>query len=131
MKLDADSMCTSSMRYTLNRPRLGRYWAFSSSSRVSSTRVREAASTSMRSMKRFSSISRQIEQVPAGRGGNPRLAVQALGENAGDGGLAHSAGAGEEVGVVNAPRIEPVAQRPDHVILADEAFEIPGTQPSG
>ena len=68
---------------------------------------------------------------PAGRRGYPRLAVQALGENARDGGLADTPGAGEEIRMVDAPRIQPVAQRPDHVILADKALEIPGTQPPG
>jgi len=59
-------MWTSSMRYTLKRPRVGAYCTLSSSSRVSSTFVREAASTSMRSMKRPSSISRHAAQMPQG-----------------------------------------------------------------
>ena len=64
LKLDAESMCTSSIRYTLKRPRDGRYWTLSRSSRVSSTRVREAASTSIRSTKRPSAISVHAPQVP-------------------------------------------------------------------
>src|SRR5690606_8123753 len=66
LKLEVDSMCTSSIRYTLKRPRVGAYWTFSSSSRISSTLVREAASISMRSTNRPSAISRQAPQVPQG-----------------------------------------------------------------
>src|SRR5579859_4510895 len=50
----------------LKRPRVGAYCTLSSSSRVSSTLVREAASTSMRSTKRPSSISRHAAQMPQG-----------------------------------------------------------------
>ena len=60
-------MCTSSMRYTLKRPLVGAYWTLSSRSRVSSTLVREAASTSMRSTKRPSSSSQQALHTPQGR----------------------------------------------------------------
>ena len=119
------------MRYTLKRPRLGRYWALSSSSRVSSTRVLDAASTSIRSMNRFSSISRQIEQEPQGVEESPASQFRLLARMARYGGLADAPGTGEQVPVVNAPRIEPVAQRPDHVILADQALEILRTQPPG
>ena len=59
-------MCTSSMRYTLNRPRVGAYWTLSSSSRVSSTFVRDAASTSMRSTNRPSSMAVHAEHTPQG-----------------------------------------------------------------
>ncbi len=53
------------------RPRVGAYWTLSSSSRVSSTFVRDAASTSIRSMNRPASISRQAEQVPSGSAVTP------------------------------------------------------------
>jgi hypothetical protein len=50
----------------LYRPRVGAYCTFSSSSRVSSTFVRDAASTSSRSTKRPSSISLQAAHLPQG-----------------------------------------------------------------
>ena len=59
-------MCTSSIRYTLKRPRVGAYCTLSKISRVSSTLVRDAASTSIKSTKRPSLISVQLEQVPQG-----------------------------------------------------------------
>jgi len=59
-------MCTSSIRYTLQRPRAGAYCTLSSSSRVSSTLVRDAASTSSRSTKRPASMSLQALQTPQG-----------------------------------------------------------------
>src|SRR5690606_19045921 len=64
--------------------------------------------------------------LAAGVGAGALLAVQALGEDAGDGGLAHAAGAGEEVGVVDAARLERIAQGPDHVFLAHQFGEPPG-----
>ena len=66
LKLAVESMCTSSIRYTLKRPRAGMYWALSSSSRVASTPVRDAASTSMRSTKRPAVISTQAPHSPHG-----------------------------------------------------------------
>ena len=66
LKLLVESMCTSSIRYTLKRPRDGAYWTFSSNSRVSSTLVRLAASTSIRSINRPLAISVQAEQTPQG-----------------------------------------------------------------
>ena len=61
-----DSMCTSSMIYTLNRPAVGAYCALSSKSRMASTCVLLAASTSIRSTKRPRSISVQALQTPQG-----------------------------------------------------------------
>ena len=61
-----ESMCTSSMIYTLKRPAVGAYWALSSKSRMASTCVLLAASTSMRSTKRPRSISVQALQTPQG-----------------------------------------------------------------
>ncbi len=63
---ELESMCTSSITYTLNRPREGAYAALSSSWRISSTLVLVAASTSIRSTKRPASISRQLEHFPHG-----------------------------------------------------------------
>ncbi len=66
LNADFDSMCTSSMMYTLKRPLVGAYSAPSSSSRMLSTCVLEAASSSTRSMKRPLSISVQALQIPHG-----------------------------------------------------------------
>ena len=72
LKLWRENMCTSSMRYTLERARIGAYCTLSRRSRVSSTRAREAASTSMRSAWRPSSISRHAAHAPQGRAAGPR-----------------------------------------------------------
>src|SRR5690606_22955622 len=61
--------------------------------------------------------------LAAGLGAGPLLAVQRLGEDAGDGGLAHAAGAGEQEGMVDPPGIQGVAQGADHVLLPDELGE--------
>ena len=66
LKLEFDSMCTSSIRYTLKRPRVGAYCTLSKISRVSSTLVRDAASTSIRSTKRPWLISKQLWHSPHG-----------------------------------------------------------------
>ena len=66
LKLCPVSMWTSSIRYTLKRPWLGRNWALLSSSRVSSTPVREAASTSIKSMKRPAAMAVQMPHSPQG-----------------------------------------------------------------
>src|SRR5206468_11213461 len=66
LNADVESMWTSSMTYTLNRPRLGAYAEFSRSWRISSTLVLVAASTSIRSTKRPASISTQAEHFPQG-----------------------------------------------------------------
>ena len=49
LNAEVDSMCTSSITYTLNRPRVGAYTEFSRSCRISSTLVFVAASTSIKS----------------------------------------------------------------------------------
>src|SRR6185312_13570319 len=56
----------------------------------------------------------------AGSGGDSGLAVQALGENACDGGLAYPASAGEEERVMDSAGLERVHERTAHVILADQ-----------
>src|SRR6185369_14212079 len=62
----------------------------------------------------------------AGCGGDPGLAVEALGENARDGGLAHAARTGEQEGVVHPPLRERIAQRHADVFLADQFSERSG-----
>ena len=64
--------------------------------------------------------------LAAGLGGGSALAIQRLGEDAGDGGLAHPARAGEEEGVMHPPRIERVGERTHHVLLADQLGKPPG-----
>jgi hypothetical protein len=59
----------------------------------------------------------------AGCSGDPDLAVQGLGQDAGDGGLADTARAGEQVGVVQAPGLQGMGQRTDNVLLPDERLE--------
>ncbi len=66
LKADLDSICTSSMIYTLKRPLLGAYKALSNSSRMLSTCVLDAASNSIKSMKRPLSISLQALHSPHG-----------------------------------------------------------------
>ena len=51
------------------------------------------------------------------------LAVEGLGEDARDGGLADPAGAGEQIGVVQAAGGQRVGQGTHHVLLADEGLE--------
>jgi len=55
--------------------------------------------------------------------GDAALAVERLGEDARDGGLAHAARAGEKKRVVDATGVERVGERAAHVILPDEFFE--------
>src|SRR3546814_13120623 len=64
-------------------------------------------------------------------GSGAALAVQALGEDPRNGGLADPAGAGEQVGVVHAARIECVGQRADHVLLPDQFGETLGAPLAG
>lgn len=69
--------------------------------------------------------------LPARFGRGALLAVQALGEDAGDRGLADPAGAGEQHGVVHAAAVERVAERADHVFLADQFGETAGAPLAG
>src|SRR5690606_7357360 len=69
--------------------------------------------------------------LPAGIGARALLAVQALGEDPRDRGLAHAAGTGEQVGMVYAARIERVGERPDDVFLAHQFGEPPGAPLAG
>ncbi|SBV35169.1 hypothetical protein STPYR_10099 [uncultured Stenotrophomonas sp.] len=69
--------------------------------------------------------------LPARVGAGAVLAVQRLGEDAGDGGLANAAGAGEQEGVVDAAAVQRVAQRADHVFLAHQLGETLGPPLAG
>src|SRR5690606_7907515 len=75
-----------------------------------------------------SADSRVLSSFPTRRSSD---LVQALGEDPRDRGLAHAAGAGEQVGVMHAARIERVGQRPDHVFLAHQFGEPPGAPLAG
>ena len=61
--------------------------------------------------------------LPAGVRGGAVLAVEGLGEDAGEGGLAGAAGAGEEVGLRDAALLDRGAQRADDVVLPDDLLE--------
>src|SRR5690606_29398388 len=63
----------------------------------------------------------------AGSGSDPRLAVETARENARDGGLAHTAGAGEEIGVMQSSAVEGVDQSLQHMALPHHLAEIAGT----
>ena len=67
----------------------------------------------------------------AGFGAGPALAIQALGEDPGDGGLADAAGAGEQERVVDAAGFQRIGQRAHHVFLADQFGETPGAPLAG
>ncbi len=59
----------------------------------------------------------------AGRGGDAGFAVQALGDDTGNGGLAHAPGTGEQVGVVQALVVQGIDQGLEHMGLADHFAE--------
>ncbi len=72
LKAAVESMCTSSMMYTFERPRVGAYCTREMiSSRTFSTPVREAASSSYTSGWVPLAISRHSSQVPSGSGVGP------------------------------------------------------------
>ncbi len=52
------------------------------------------------------------------------LAVERLGHDPRDGGLAHAAGSGEEVGVMDAVSLDGVLQRAADVLLPDDLIEL-------
>ena len=64
-----------------------------------------------------------MSQSSHGVVGRPAHAVEALGEDAGDRGLADAAGAAEQVGVGDAVQPDGVAQGLDDVVLADDVLE--------
>ena len=63
----------------------------------------------------------------ARRGADPGLAVQALGQDPRDGGLADPAGTGEQVGMVQPLVVQGVDQSLEHMGLADHFTEGTGT----
>jgi hypothetical protein len=64
--------------------------------------------------------------LAAGVGGLTTFAVQRLGENARNRGLADTAGAGEQVGVVHAAGIQRIGERAHHMFLPDQLGEFAG-----
>ena len=58
-----------------------------------------------------------------GRGADAGLAIQALGQDPRDGGLAHPAGTGEQIGVVQPLVVQRIDQRLEHMGLADHFAE--------
>ena len=60
---------------------------------------------------------------PARAAADPLFAVQTAGQDARDGGLADPAGAGEQIGVVQAVLIQRVGERPGHMLLAHQLVE--------
>ena len=62
--------------------------------------------------------------LSAGLSRNARLAVQRLGEDPGDRGLADAACAGEQVGVMQTTGLQRMSQRPDDVLLPDQRREV-------
>ncbi len=61
--------------------------------------------------------------LPARAGADAGLAVQRLGEDAGERGLSHPTGSREQVGVMQALFVQRVAQRSDDVLLPDQRLE--------
>ena len=57
---------------------------------------------------------------PAGRRSRALLAIERLGENAGDRGLADAAGSGEQEGMMDTTAVQRMRQRANHVFLADQ-----------
>ena len=60
-------------------------------------------------------------------GADTLLAVQRLGQDAGDGGLAHAPGTGEQVGMVQALVVERMAQGTHDGVLSDQGVEVTRT----
>ena len=67
-----------------------------------------------------------MSQMPQGVGRRALLAVEGLGEDAGGGGLADAAGAGEEIGVGDAVALQGVGQGAGDGLLADEIGKVCG-----
>ncbi len=72
-----------------------------------------------------------VDAGVAGVAGWSLFAVQRLGQNAGDRGFADSAGAGKEIGMRNAFRVDRIHQRLNDVRLADHIIERAGSVFSG
>ena len=65
--------------------------------------------------------------LATGLGGDAALAVERLGEHPSEGGLAHAAGAGEQVGVMQPLLRQRMGERLDHMGLPHQLREVPGT----
>ena len=59
----------------------------------------------------------------AGRGADAAFAVETAGEDARDGGLAHTARAGKQIGVVETIAVQRMAQRLQDVLLTDQGVK--------
>ena len=92
-------------------------------SRIVSMPRFEAASSSITSSERASWIAMQRSQVPSGVGGRPVLAVQRLGEDLGERGLAGAARAGEQVGMRDAILLDRGLQGAHDMFLAHDVGE--------
>ena len=84
----------------------------------------------------------QIDETPAinfgaggtyaaRRGRNPRLAIERLGQNAGNSGFADTACARKQVGMVQPFLFKRVGKRPDHMILSGQLGKDPGAPFAG
>ncbi len=77
-------------------------------------------------------VDRQAGLAFAARiGAGAALAIERLGEDARDGGLADAAGAGEQECVVDATGFQRIGQRTDHVFLPDQFGETLGAPLAG
>ena len=94
---------------------------------MSSTELFEAASISMTSSDVALAIATHDSHAPHGSIVGPSHAVQAGGEDLRHRRLAGPARAHEQVGVVDLPLLDGVAERADDVLLADDVGERPGT----
>ena len=93
-------------------------------SRISSTRLFDAASTSITSSDVPSATATQLSHTPHGSPSAPRFgAVHRLREDARGGGLARAARPGEEVRVADTTLAHRVAQRDGDVLLTDQIGE--------
>ena len=108
------------------------YCAVSSRSRISSTLVLVAASTSSRSTKRPASISVHARHLPHGCDVMPLVSqLSALARMRASVVLPVPRVPGEQVRVVQALGLERVDERRDDVRLADDLLEDPGTPLAG
>ena len=99
---------------------------FSRSSRTSSTPVLEAPSISKTSIPWPAVISVQEGHSLQGWWREALFAVEGLGQDAGGGGLADSAGAGEEEGVMDPAGSDGICQRLADMLLPDQVLESSG-----
>ena len=112
LKAEVDSMCTSSMMYTLYWQTVGRKAVSSRRSRMSSTLLLEAASISETSRTVPSSMPRQTSQTPQGSGLEWSRQLMALAKILAQVVLPVPRGSGEQVGVADAAGGDLVLQGP-------------------